>query len=106
MRKLGDFFKRIKVEEKIEPVVKNTDIQDVQIEIEGNVELFKDEKEKIIQGARQLLELGRADDMEDAIITFATMFRGLRFSKVQKCEDGKKVIVLRETAGFDLGDRE
>lgn len=35
--------------------------------------------------------------MEDAIITFAIMFRGLKFVE-SKIEAGKKVIVLRETA--------
>lgn len=52
LRKIGDFFKRLKVEEKVQATTKSNDIQEVQIHIEGNIDLFKGEKEKIIQGAR------------------------------------------------------
>lgn len=101
IKKFGDFFKRIRVREenKIEAnTMHKVDSQDIQIQIEGNIHLFKDEKEKIIEGAKQLLELGKADNMEDAIVTFAVMFRGLKFSEVKKTEEGTTVVVLRETA--------
>ena len=105
MRKLGDFLKRIKVKEvNTTPVIQKNNIEDVQIHIEGDVQLFKDEKEKIIEGAKQLLEIGKADDIEDAIITYAMMFRGLSFSRTEKNENGKKTIVLRETAQSEIGD--
>ena len=105
MRKLGDFLKRIKVKEvNTTPVIQINSIEDIQIHIEGDVQLFKDEKEKIIQGAKELLEIGKADDIEDAIITYAMMFRGLSFSRTEKSENGKKTVVLRETAQSEIGD--
>ena len=105
MRKIGEFIKRIKVEKNkhiVSPV--NTGISDIEINIEGDIKLFKDEKEKIIKGAKQLLEIGKADDIEDAIITYAMMFRGLSFSRTEKSENGKKTVVLRETAQREIGD--
>lgn len=98
MRKLGEFFKRIKVTEEIASNIEKNNTQEIEIHIEGDVGLFKDEKEKIIEGAKQLLEIGRAENMEDAIITVAVMFRGLKFKENKMTADGKRVIVLRETA--------
>jgi len=95
--KFGDFFKRIKVTKNDGSCIENNSTQKVRIQIEGNIDLFKDEKEKIILGAKQLLEIGKASDMEDAIITFATMFRGLRFKETKRSEDGTVIVVLRET---------
>ena len=106
IKKFGDFFKRIrlneekKFEENTEPKEERYDIQ---IQIEGDINLFKDEKEKIIEGAKKLLQMGKADNMEDAIITFAVMFRGLKFSKIKKTEEGTTVVVLRETARDTTG---
>ena len=106
MRKLGDFFKRIKVKEvNTTPVILKNSIENVQIHIEGDVQLFQDEKEKIIEGAKQLLEIGKADNIEDAIITYAIMFRGLGFSKtIKRSEDGNTIIVLKETAQREIDD--
>jgi hypothetical protein len=98
VRKFGDFFKRIKLSEKDINKTEHNSTQQVKIQIEGNIDLFKDEKEKIILGAKQLLEMGKADDKVDAIITFATMFRGLRFKETKRSEDGTVIVVLRETA--------
>lgn len=103
MKRIENFLKRIKVtkEEETHESDKNSipevDTQGFQIQIEGDIELFEDEKEKIIQGAKQLLELGRAEDMEDAIITFATMFRGLKFHGTKNKENGIKVVNFGET---------
>lgn len=101
MSKFRKFFKRImgsgeqsKTEEKTMEKPNNN----IHIQIDGDTGLFKDEKQKIIEGAKQLLELGKCDDMVDAIITFATMFRGLKFREVKKTEEGEIVIVLKETA--------
>ena len=53
MRKLGDFLKRIKIKEvNTTPVIQKNSIENVQIHIEGDIQLFKDEKEKIIEGAK------------------------------------------------------
>jgi len=98
LRKFGDFFKRIKVtQEPTTSIDENKRSQEIQIQIEGDVGLFKDEKEKIIEGAKQLLEIGRAENMEDAIITVAVMLRGLKFKETKRTEEGKTVVVLMET---------
>lgn len=105
MRKIGEFIKRIKVEKNKHIVnTLNNGVSDVEIDIEGDIQLFKDEKEKIIQGAKELLEIGKADDIEDAIITYAMMFKGLGFERTEKSENGKKTVVLRETAQREIGD--
>lgn len=107
MREFGDFFKRIKVKSSVEECKNNTSItksnsgEDIQIDIKGDIGLFEDEKEKIIEGAKTLLQMGKADNMEDAIITFAVMFRGLKFCEVQKSEDGKTIVVLKEIAQIE-----
>jgi len=99
MRKMGDFFKRIKVKENnVIPKTQEENSNDkIQIEIEGNIELFKEEKEKILEGAKYLLQTKAVKDMEEAIITFATMFRGLKLKEIKKNEDGNIVITLKET---------
>ena len=97
MKNIENFFKRIKVnEDDIKPTNTKVDDSNIEIEIQGDVNLFIDEKEKILEGANKLLELGRAENIEEAIITFATIFRGLKFME-SKNVDGKRVIILRET---------
>ncbi len=103
MKKIGDFFKRIRVSENNKPITENNNIQEFQIHIEGNLKFFKDEEEKIIQGAKELMKSGGAKNMEDAIITIAVMFRGLRYSETKKAEDGRTVIVLKETIQETIG---
>ena len=102
MSRFGEFFKRIVISREQgknkETLLKKNNFKDIQIQIDGDTGLFKDEKQKIIDGAKQLLELGKCDDMVDAIITVATMFRGLKFQEVKNTEEGEIVIVLKETA--------
>ena len=102
MRKFGEFFKRIKYRNEqsktTENNVKETNNTNIHIQIDGDTGVFKDEKQQIIEGAKQLLELGKCNDMVDAIITIATMFRGLKFREVKKNEKGEIVIVLKDTA--------
>ena len=98
MEKLGAFFKRIKETQKTNTLIhENKTSQEILVQIEGDVGLFKDEKEKIIEGAKQLLEIKKAENMEDAIITAAVMLRGLKFKETKRTEDGRIVVVLRET---------
>jgi len=96
---VSDFIKRIKGKEKapVNELKSDVTTQNIQIEIEGSIGLFENEKEQIIQGAKQLLEMRKADNMEDAIITIATMFRGLKYNETKESANGK-VIVLKETA--------
>ena len=103
INRLGELFKKIKGNSNESKAKENTNIEKtdnihIRIQIDGDTGLFKDEKQKIIEGAKQLLELGKCNDMVDAIITFATMFRGLKFREVKKTEEGEIVIVLKETA--------
>jgi len=91
--KIRDLFKRRKQNN----TEKQIDIAEgFEVQIEGNINLFEGEEEKIIKAAKQLLEIGRAEDMEDAILTIGVMFRGLKFSEVQKTKDGKTIIVFSE----------
>lgn len=95
---VSEFFKRIKAKDASNEEETKADVtQDIEIEIDGNIDLFKDEKEQIMQGAKQLLEMGKADNMEDAIITIAVMFRGLKFREIKKDESGRTIVVLKET---------
>lgn len=95
---ISDFLKRTKLKEKA-PVneLKSDVTQNIQIEIEDSTGLFENEKEQIIQGAKQLLEMGKADNMEEAIIIIAVMFRGLKYNETKESANGK-IVVLRETA--------
>ena len=88
MRKLNEFLKGIRDNKSEENTNTQVDTLNIQIQIEGDTGYFKDEKEQIIAGAKSLLETKAADNMEDAIITFATMFRGLKFKEVKK--EGEK----------------
>lgn len=101
-----EFLKGLTKTEEVTSVNENNNTQQIEIQIEGNIDLFKDEKERIIQGAKQLLAIGKADDMEDAIITAAVMFRGLKFKETKTTDDGKVVVVLRETAQEIVGQAE
>ena len=102
----GELFKRIIAsneqsnteENNLEEINNNNIINNIQIQIDGDTGLFKDEKQQIVAGAKQLLEMGKCDDMVDAIITFATMFRGLKFLEIKKLKNGEIVVVLQETA--------
>lgn len=90
---IRDLFKRRKQNN----TEKQIDIAEgFEVQIEGDINLFEGEKEEIIKAAKQLLEIGRAEDMEEAIVTIGVMFRGLKFSQVQKTKDGKTIIVFSE----------
>ena len=100
--KIRDLFKRKKQN--------NTDnqidvVQEFEIQIEGDINLFEGEKEKIIEAAKQLLEIGKADDIQDAIISIGVIFRGLKFSEVQKTKDGKTIIVFSEVGEKEIHNK-
>ena len=103
INRLGELFKKIKGNSNESKVKENTNIEKtdnihIRIQIDGDTGLFKDEKQKIIERAKQLLELGKCDDMVDAIITCATLLRGLKFRKVKNDGKGEIIIVLKDTA--------
>lgn len=101
MLKKGPFWDWIKKTEDTTPSIhEKKEDPKIEIHIEGDINLFKDEKEQILILARQLLEVGRENNMEEAIISAAVMFRGLRYLRTETC-DGIKTIILRETASLD-----
>lgn len=82
-----------------EPNNKNmeTDNMDnVEIIIENYNNLFENEHEIIKKEALTLLENGNVDSIEEGIIVFATMIRGLKHKKTEKEENGKVKIILRD----------
>lgn len=101
MGKLIDFFKRKnKTSIEIEDNEDNKENEEkYEIRIQGNINLFDEEERKILQGANELLKLGKATDMVEAIKVFGTMFRGLRCTKdIEYTDDGKVIITFVETA--------
>lgn len=82
---------------KDEPLTAQNDgINNIEIVIENHNDVFGDEQEKIKEGARILLENGGAENIEDGIITFATMFRGLKYKGIEKDENGNVKITLKD----------
>lgn len=65
-----------------------------QIRIENHNELFENEEETIIKGAQVFLEQGHVETLEDGIITFATLIRGLKYKTTTKDEDGNQIIIF------------
>jgi len=71
-------------------------IDNIEIIIENYNNLFENEHEIIKNGALVLLENGSVDNLEEGIIVFATIIRGLKYKKTQKEENGKTKIVLSD----------
>lgn len=75
----------------------NTNNEDnIEIIIENYNNLFENEHEIIKNGALVFLENGNVDNLEEGIIVFATMIRGLKYKKTQKEENGKTRIILSD----------
>jgi len=85
--------KRI-LEQKRNQEEEKTKIDNIEIIIENDCNLFENEKEIIIENALLLLENGVVKTIEEGVIIFAVMFRGLRHKKVDKDEYGKTIITL------------
>lgn len=104
MKRIGDFFKRIRVEEK-----KNTqDTVDssakVEIHITKSSTIFPNEEEEILLGAKQLLKTGKFKNLEEAVVDIAVNMRGLRFKNIEKTEDGKSIVMLEERTVYKEND--
>ena len=80
--------------------VSNTTIQEpidnIEIVIENHSHLFPNEIDTIKQSAKLWLEAGSVDSIEEGIISFAVIIRGLSYMRTEECENGKKTIVFRE----------
>lgn len=70
----------------------------IEIIIENNSNIFENETEIIMQNAQILLENKLVKTLEEGIIVFAVMFRGLKKGKIQKDDTGKTIITLIDTA--------
>ena len=103
---LIDFLKNIK-KQLLNLKMKQQDLQESVVEesvieqpkipeivIENNRGLFENEEEIILKGAQMILDEKRADNLEEAIIVFATMFRGLRYRRRVEDENGNKKIIF------------
>ncbi len=94
MKRIGDFFKRIKVEEQKDTQDTADSDKKVEIHITKSSSMFTNEEEKIMLGAKQLMETGIFKNLEDAIVEVAVNLRGLRFKKIEKTENGKSIVML------------
>lgn len=68
----------------------------IEIIIEDNNNLFENEVELIKQGAINLLQNGNVDSLEEGIKVFAVMFRGLKYKRTEKDENGNIKIILKD----------
>lgn len=84
---------------------KSTNTGNIKIVIENSCGAFDNEEKMIREGALKFLEMGKADDMEDAIITAATIIRGLAYEKTEKDDDGNMVITFRDRTINDTAIR-
>lgn len=62
----------------------------------NNNNLFENEIEIIKKGALELVKNKNAETIEEGIIVFATMFRGLSYDKTEKDENGNIKIILKD----------
>lgn len=75
----------------------NTELSNnIKIIIEDNNNLFEDEEELIKQGAINLFENGNVESLEEGIKIFAVMFRGLKYKKTEKDQNGNIRIILKD----------
>ena len=75
---------------------KKIDTDNIKIIIKNSSGFFDNEEEMIKEGALNFLETGKVDDMEDAIITSATILRGLKYDKTEKDENGNIIIIFKD----------
>lgn len=96
---LLNFLKRKKKQllETNDKVKSNVELSNnIEIIIEDNNNLFENEIELIKQGAINLLKNGNVDSIEEGIKIFACMFRGLKYKKTEKDEQGNIKIILKD----------
>jgi hypothetical protein len=75
-------------------ISKNSD--HIEIIIENQSPYFKNEEEKIREGARIWLESGHVESFEEGIVVFATMVRGLKYVRTDVDKSGYKTVIFRE----------
>lgn len=99
--KLIDYLKAIKnlllnIQDKpeLEETVKEEAIPE--IIIKNSCNLFSKEEEIILKGGQMFLRDKRVDNLEEGIITFATLIRGLKYRRTDIDELGNKKIILED----------
>lgn len=68
----------------------------IEIVIENHHSEFSNEEEIIKKGARDLLATKAVESLEEGIIVFASIFRGLRYKETIKDDDGNIKIYLKD----------
>lgn len=66
----------------------------IEVIIENGNELFENECEIIKNGASTLLKVGNVDNLEEGIIVFATIIRGLKYKETIEDQNGNLKIIL------------
>ena len=96
LEKLKIFKEQLKSSKEIDKKVHEININNIEIIIENNNNLFKNEIEIIKTGALELVQNKYAESIEEGIIVFATMFRGLSYDKTEKDGNGNIKIILKD----------
>ncbi len=91
-------FQLLETRKRVEKVSTKPEEPHIEIVIENNSELFENEHDIILKGAKGFLDNGIVDSLEEGAITFATMIRGLRYLRTEIDEDGTIKIYLRDNA--------
>lgn len=96
LEKLKIFKEQLKSSKEIDKKINEININNIEIIIEKNNNLFENEIEIIRTGALELVQNKNAESIEEGIIVFATMFRGLSYDKTEKDENGNIKIILKD----------
>jgi len=96
-----NYLKKIKVKllnEKVQNdnIFKDYNVDNIEIIIENYNNMFGNEHEIIKNGAITLLESAYVDNIEEGIIVFATMIRGLKYNRTEKDNTGRVKIILQD----------
>ncbi len=86
--------------------IRNTDNLDKKIKLEKNINiiiednnnLFKDEDKIIMNAAKELFDLKQVESVEEGIIVAATMFRGLKYKKIEELDNNINIIFLDQAS--------
>lgn len=76
--------------------IKKADLSKIKIVIENHHEVVENEVEKIKEAGEEFYEKGQFDNIEEAIVFFATMFDGLSYKGIEKDENGNTIIKFRD----------
>lgn len=80
------------------PIVEKPKEPTIEIVIENDTDFYENEKEVILNGGKGFFEHGNAASLEEGIITFATMIRGLKYQRTEKDDQGNIKVILKNMA--------